>query len=161
MLTHLLLGADIGDKRATFAKAKQLIGERLGGIVRESSLYESEAWGFESSTTFLNQVVEVETDLPPLELLGGIQKIEAELGRTRSGNGYESRFIDIDILFYDSLILDTPSLTIPHPHLHKRMFTLEPLNELMPDFFHPTLHKTIADLKTECTDMGVVKRING
>ncbi len=161
MTTYLLLGADIGDKRTTFAKAKLLVSERVGRVVRESSLYESEAWGFESSTTFLNQVLEVKTPLPPQELLDVIHEIETELGRIRSGNGYESRLIDIDILFYESLVLDTPALVIPHPHLHKRMFTLAPLNELIPNFIHPALHKTIADLYTECTDKGLVRKING
>lgn len=161
MLTYLLLGADIGDKRTAFAKAKQLIGERVGRVVRESSLYESEAWGFESTTTFLNQVLEVATPLLPLDLLTELQQIEVALGRTRSGNGYESRLIDIDILFYDRLVIDIPELSIPHPHLHKRMFTLEPLNELIPDFIHPSLHKAVADLKAECIDEGLVRKING
>ena len=158
--TYLLLGADIGDKKTTFVKAKQLIGEGIGRITRESSLYESEAWGFESATTFLNQVVEVSTILQPLELLGSIQKIEAELGRVRSGNGYESRLIDIDILFYDNLVLDTSALAIPHPHMHKRMFTLAPLYELIPNFAHPTLYKTVANLYAECTDKGVVRMVS-
>ena len=157
MQTYLLLGADIGDKKAAFAKAKQLIGETVGRIIRESSLYESEAWGFESSTTFLNQVVEVETALPPLELLGSIHIIEAELGRIRLGSGYKSRLIDIDILFYEALVIDTPELTIPHPHLHLRMFTLAPLRELIPSYIHPILAKTIEDLYLECEDQSLVK----
>lgn len=159
--TYLLLGADIGDKKAAFTKAKQLIGERLGRVVRESSLYESGAWGFESTTTFLNKVLEVETVLPALELLNSIQQIEAELGRVRSGNGYKSRPIDIDILFYGNAVIDTPTLIVPHPHMHKRMFTLAPLSELIPDFIHLTLGKTIAVLKTECADSGAVRKING
>lgn len=158
---YLLLGADIGNKRATFAKAKQLVGERIGRMVRMSSLYESEAWGFESDTTFLNQVLEVDTSLSPVELLGELQKIEVELGRVRSGSGYESRLIDIDILFYDSLVVNTSALAIPHPHLHKRMFTLMPLNELIPYFYHPVLLKTVADLKEECVDKGAVRKVEG
>ncbi|MDR0660313.1 MAG: 2-amino-4-hydroxy-6-hydroxymethyldihydropteridine diphosphokinase [Prevotellaceae bacterium] len=159
--TYLLLGADIGDKRTTFAKAKQLIGESVGRIIRESSLYESAAWGFKNDTTFLNQVLEVETSLSPLDLLDGLQKIENELGRTRSGNGYESRLIDIDILFYDDLVTNTSELTVPHPHLHKRMFTLAPLSELALNYIHPVLHKSVSRLKAECTDRGVVRKING
>lgn len=157
---YLLLGADIGDRKTTFAKARLLIGERLGKIARESSLYESEAWGFESNTTFLNQVLEVQTTLTPLDLLEGIQEVEGELGRVRSGNGYESRLIDIDILFYDNLAIDMPILVIPHPHLHERMFTLAPLSELIPDFIHPALNKSISDLQKECKDNGLVKRSN-
>lgn len=157
---YLLLGADIGDKKATFVKARQLIEERLGYIVRESSLYESEAWGFESDTTFLNQVVELELSLQPFELLKGIQDIEKELGRIRSGSSYESRTIDIDILFYDDMVVDdSPSLIIPHPHLHKRMFTLAPLSELIPDFYHPVLAKTISSLREECADNVPVKKL--
>ena len=156
---YLLLGADIGDKTTTFAKAKLLIGERVGRIVRESSLYQSEAWGFKSSTTFLNQVVEVATLLSPIDLLTENQQIEADLGRVKLGRGYESRLIDVDILFYGELVISTPELAIPHPHLHKRMFTLEPLNELIPGFLHPLLHKTVSDLKEECVDRGVVKKV--
>lgn len=160
MTSYLLFGADIGDKRTTFAKAKLLLSERVGKLVKESSLYESEAWGFESSTTFLNQVLEVKVSLQPLDLLSAIHKIEAELGRIRSGTGYESRLIDIDILFYEGLALNTPELVIPHPHLYRRMFTLAPLNELIPDFIHPTLHKTVADLYAECTDRGLVRKVD-
>ena len=155
---YLLLGADMGDKRTTFAKAKQLIEADLGKITQESSLYESEAWGFESDTTFLNQVLEVEAALAPLELLDGIHQIENRLGRVRSGNGYESRLIDIDILFYQDLIIETPSLTVPHPHLHKRMFTLAPLSELIPDFIHPVFAKSVAQLKEECVDKSHVRK---
>lgn len=158
--TYLLLGADIGDKKTTFANVKQQVGERVGRTIRESALYESTPWGFESDTIFLNQVLEVDTSLSPIELLDSLQQIELEFGRIRSGNRYESRLIDIDILFYDYLVIDTPQLTLPHPRIPDRMFTLAPLYELIPDYIHPTLHKSISDLREECTDKGSVKKVS-
>lgn len=156
---YLLLGADLGDKKATFATAREQIAQCIGKVVNESSLYQSAPWGFESDTTFLNQVVEVETTLTPHQLLDSIQEIERKLGRVRSANGYESRLIDIDILFYDNLVLSTERLTIPHPLLHERMFTLEPLYELIPDFIHPILSKVIAELRASCADSSVISKV--
>ena len=158
--SYILLGADIGDKKTTFARVEERITETVGCVLRKSSLYESAPWGFESDTIFLNQVLEVSTSLSPSQLLDRIQTIEGEFGRVRTNSGYESRLIDIDILFYNDLAIDTPRLTIPHTCIADRMFTLEPLYELIPDFVHPSLHKSIFDLKSACTDSGLVVRVN-
>ncbi len=157
-VAYLLLGADLGDKLETFAKVKQLLALRVGGVIAESSVYESQAWGFESDSLFFNQVLKVDTSLSPQELLDTILQVEAELGRTRSGNGYESRVVDIDILFYDKLILNTPTLTVPHPLMQERMFALAPLCELEPEYVHPVLHKTLCELKASCPDKSIVRK---
>ena len=126
--------------------------------MRCSHRYESKAWGFETELPFSNQILVIDTELSPDELLSTVQQIEAELGRDRAkeaevkaatGAAYCSREIDIDILFYDNLILESPALTIPHPLLHKRDFVLAPLCEIMRDYSHPVLGKTIGTLREE------------
>ena len=160
--TILLLGGNMGQRRRLLAEARGEIVLRAGRVLKASSLYETEPWGFESEQNFLNQVVVVATNHGPQELLTILQEIEKQLGRkkektpTREENdgpgGYSSRPIDIDILFYDQQIIDTPTLKVPHPQLHKRRFTLEPLHEVAPDMLHPVLKKTTARLLDECRD---------
>ena len=168
----LLLGSNLGGRRRMLADAKEMIGRKAGPVIRESSLYETEPWGFESQHAFLNQVLAMETHLEPQELMELLLEIEKELGRgsdrkklsnNASGDsnaGYSSRVIDIDILFYDQRIIDTPSLKVPHPQLHKRRFTLEPLNELDPNLVHPFFGKTISRLLAECHDSSQVHKIS-
>lgn len=132
--------------------ARNGIEERLGSIVRASSIYETEPWGFISENSFLNQVIEISTDENPEQLLDNILKLEKELGRERHGSGYSSRTIDIDILFYNDRIIRKKNLTIPHPRIQERMFTLAPLKELDEDMVHPGSHKTIGELYRECKD---------
>lgn len=126
--------------------------------MRCSHRYETKAWGFESECPFENQILVVDTELSPEELLHTVQKIELELGRNRAaeeqekaatGAAYGSRPIDIDILFYDDCVVDTPELKIPHPLLHQRDFVLAPLCEIMRDYRHPVLGKTIGELRDE------------
>lgn len=166
----MLLGSNRGDREQNLLRACARIKERLGNILKSSSVYETEPWGFEDSISFFNQAVEIETGLSPGELLSGIQDIEKELGRVRNelecGAGcscvteaYSPRTIDIDILFYGSGILFTDELMIPHPRLHERMFTLLPLDEIAPAFIHPVYRKTVSELLQLCNDNGEVKRI--
>lgn len=153
----------MGGRRRLLAEARRWTGLRVGNLVQVSSLYETEPWGFVSEQNFLNQVVVVETDRTPRELMDILQEIEKELGRHREGSdshgGYSSRPIDIDILFYDRQIIDTPALKVPHPQLHKRRFTLEPLHEVAPDLLHPVLKKTTARLLDECQDPSRVCKV--
>ena len=154
----LLLGGNRGDRLYLLRQAREQLAQRAGKIVRQSALYESEAWGFVAPGRFINQVIEMETALSPLQLLSVTQQIERTLGREKSpGAGYASRTMDIDILFFGREIICTPELIIPHPHLHERRFTLLPLCEIMPEMEHPVLKKTVRALLQECADAGDVR----
>lgn len=140
---YLSLGSNLGDKAAHLAQAVHLLGERVGKLVRLTDNYESAPWGFESVNGFLNNVVELETNLAPMALLGVTQEIEKELGRTqKSVAGYADRIIDIDILLYDQQIWDEPELKIPHPLLTERDFVLVPLCQIAADKMHPVTGRT-------------------
>jgi 2-amino-4-hydroxy-6-hydroxymethyldihydropteridine diphosphokinase len=142
----LLIGGNLGDRLENISQTIAHIEKRIGKIERRSSIYESEAWGFETEHRFLNVALVVETALQPESLLQKAQEIENLMGRVRNGTGYASRTMDIDILFFDEAVIDTPTLTIPHPRLHQRRFALLPLHEIMPDKVHPVLHKNIGEL---------------
>ena len=158
---YLLLGSNLGDKLLYLSKAVVEIDKRIGQINAHSSLYETEPWGFSDKNTFINMVVEVQSPLSPNKILERINAIETNLGRKRTASEeYQSRNIDIDILFYGDEIIDKPDLQIPHPRLHERRFTLEPLNELIPDRIHPGLQKNIRQLLKECDDKLEVKKIS-
>ncbi|WP_068472238.1 2-amino-4-hydroxy-6-hydroxymethyldihydropteridine diphosphokinase [Saccharicrinis aurantiacus] len=149
----LLLGGNLGDIKTTLKHARDLLSNEIGDVIKQSKLYESEPWGFEHAQNFLNQVIEIETAFSARELLDATQNIERELGRKqKTSTHYEGRLIDIDILFFDDIIVDESDLIIPHPHLHERLFTLLPLNELWSDFNHPLLKKSISELSDECED---------
>ena len=158
---YVLFGSNMGDKNQIFAQACQLINERCGHIVKVSSAYESEPWGFKAKEWFLNQLIIVETELEPEEMMRQLLEIEAELGRVRHPEveGYTSRTVDLDILYYGSRIVLTDSLTIPHPRLHERRFALLPLCELVPQFVHPAFNLTQTELLRRCFDFSEVKKI--
>lgn len=148
----ILLGSNQGNRKELIMKAIQLLEIKLGKCHKVSSIYESEAWGFEADTAFLNQVLMFDSTLKPEEILQIGLDAEKELGRTRNEGGYASRTMDIDLLFYDNQIIEEENLQIPHPRLHLRRFTLEPLVEIMPDFIHPKLKKNMRKLLEVCTD---------
>ena len=136
-LVYLGLGSNMGDRRQNIEKAVALIGERVGEVVRQSSLMETEPWGFASDNLFLNGVVLCQTELSPCEVLQATQKIERELGRKQKSGSkelgskeYFDRPIDIDILLYDDLCIDEPDLKIPHPLMEQRDFVMIPLREI-------------------------------
>ncbi|MCF8364167.1 MAG: 2-amino-4-hydroxy-6-hydroxymethyldihydropteridine diphosphokinase [Bacteroidales bacterium] len=155
----LLLGSNTGEKRKTIESALKAIGGTVGEIKKKSSYYHSQPWGFNSDEDFLNVVVIVETEKSPDEILQLILEIETALGRKRTGKpGYQSRTLDIDILFYNDEIINRENLYIPHPRMHLRRFTLEPVNELEPDFVHPVIKKSIAELLIICPDKLLVSK---
>jgi 2-amino-4-hydroxy-6-hydroxymethyldihydropteridine diphosphokinase len=148
----LSLGSNEGDRVLWVNNAMDLIGISCGTIVNKSSLYQTAAWGINDQPDFLNCVISIQTNLLPPDLLSEILQIEKILGRHRNVK-WGPRIIDIDILFYNDEILETPELIIPHPYLHLRRFTLVPLAEIAPGYIHPVLHKSIADLLSECKDL--------
>lgn len=156
-----ILGSNSGNKAYWIEEAAKRLAIRAGQITARSSFYETEPWGFESPENFLNQVIVYETFLSPEAFLQHALETERDLGRVRLSGAprYTSRNIDIDLLFYDSLVLDLPALTLPHPRLTERRFVLEPLLEILPDWVHPTLKRTIRELYAACPDTSDVKRI--
>ena len=127
----LSLGSNLGDRQDNLHKAIDLIGQRVGPVIRQSSFIETEPWGFESQNKFLNGAILCETTLTPRQLLRTTQKIERELGRNKkTSHLYHDRPIDIDILLYDDLTIDEPDLKIPHPLMHQRDFVMIPLSEI-------------------------------
>ena len=154
---YLLLGSNLEKPLDNLKKAVILLNQKTGIQTGLSSIYKTAPWGFEHKDFFFNQVIEIQTELSPLDLLVNILSIEQEMGRKRTGKGYEGRIIDIDILFFNNLCMNDENLTIPHPLLHKRRFTLSPLNELAPEMIHPIFQKKIAELLANCEDKSTVE----
>ena len=148
---YLSLGTNLGDRRSNLETALALVGRRIGTVTGASDIIETEPWGHESPNRFMNMAARVETSLTPVQALEAAKKIETEMGRTaKTGkDGYKDRIIDIDLLLYDDLVMETPELTIPHKLMHVRRFVLEPLAGIAPELEHPVLHKTINELLKE------------
>ena len=132
---YLSLGTNLGDRQKNLTSAMALIGREIGTVVSASDVMETDPWGFDSANRFLNMAAKVQTDLQPLEVLHATQEIERKLGRShKTQNGeYHDRLIDIDILLYDNLVMNTPELTIPHPHMYERDFVMKPLLQIAPE----------------------------
>ena len=157
-IVFLGIGTNLGNRESNLEQAVLRIKESIGKVLISSSIYETEPWGFQATDKFLNLVVKVETELTPSGLLGRILMTESLLGRVRGQNQYSSRLIDIDILFYEDMIVDEESLKIPHPLLHERKFVLVPLCDIAPELIHPVLKKSIGELLEICEDKSVVKK---
>ncbi len=155
---YLLTGGNEGDRFLHMQQARTNIELICGQLLLVSSIYETAPWGKTDQPDFLNQVLLINTVFSPEELLKGILSIEEKGGRKRTIKN-APRTIDIDILFYNDLILEKPGLTIPHPRIAIRRFVLEPLNEISPEFIHPVIGKTIRELLLECKDELGVKKI--
>jgi len=154
----LLLGSNQGDRLAVLKEAGGMINERIGLMVQASSIYSTQAWGEVTSDEFLNQVVEVETKLTPHEVLSQALAIEAALGRRRMEK-WGPRTIDIDLLYFGDTVIASKNLTVPHPQIQFRRFTLVPLAEIAPGFVHPVLGKTQQELLQACPDTLRVDRL--
>lgn len=152
-------GGNTGNKQENFDKVYTFIKNELGDIIQPSSVYETSPWGFESKDNFWNQVLRIETTLSPEELLLKIAEIETSFGRNRENEGYSSREMDIDILYFDDEIINTEKLTIPHPLLHKRLFVLVPLAEIAPDFVHPVLKLSSLEMLNICEDKSEIRKL--
>lgn len=169
---YLLLGGNQGDRRQLLSHATDLIHQRIGSVVASSNIYETAPWGTftsdEGPQNFYNQALQVVTALQPHEALHEALAIEKLLGRVRSHNSsdtgfgtvahhpiervYSSRPMDIDLILYDALVLNSPDLVLPHPRMHLRRFVLQPLCDIAPDRVHPIFKKSLSQLLQECPD---------
>lgn len=150
-IAYLGLGSNLGDRRANLAAAIERLATSDLRVIRASSIYETEPRDVLDQPWFLNQVIEIETDLFPRQLLARMQKVEREMGRKRTiAKG--PRNIDIDILLFGESVVSTPGLDIPHPRMTERRFVLEPLAELAPDLRHPKTRRTMRELLARVGD---------
>ena len=155
----LSLGSNQGNRSENIERCIDLLHNEVGTVVAVSSLYESDSWGFDSDS-FYNCVVLMNTHKNPLKILKSILKLEKKLGRIRTeSDSYQPRSIDIDIIAFDSKVIESDALQIPHKHLQNRLFVLLPMKDIASDWSHPILHKSVSELLDLCEDKGNCKKI--
>ncbi len=157
VVAYLLLGSNIGDRAAHLQQARRTLAATAGTVVAASAFYETAAWGLEDQPAFLNQVLAVCTALDAPALLAACLATEQQAGRERMQR-WAARTLDVDILFYGDAIIDTPTLSVPHPALPGRRFALTPLAEVAPQLVHPQLGQTVSELLATCPDPLAVQR---
>ncbi|MBX2906943.1 MAG: 2-amino-4-hydroxy-6-hydroxymethyldihydropteridine diphosphokinase [Taibaiella sp.] len=157
-VVYLSLGSNEGDRQVTIQKALVGIEAACGRIAAQSSIYETAAWGLEEQPNFLNMAVKIETTLTPIALLDALQQIEAELHRQRVVR-WGQRTIDIDIILYDSELIEMPRLQVPHPRARLRRFVLVPMAEIAPEMIFPGTNESIAEMLEHCPDNLAVHKI--
>ena len=155
---YLLTGSNVGDSLALLNTAINHINTQVGKVIQQSSIYKTAPWGNVNQQHFYNQVLLVQTTLSAHQVLQTILQIELDMGRVRELK-WAPRTIDIDILFYDNVVLDEADLIVPHPLLHLRKFTLQPMAELAANLVHPKLQATISQLLVSCPDTGLVEKL--
>ena len=153
---YIHTGSNLGQKEKHLAQARQFIHENIGRITAQSDLFETEAWGITDQPNFVNQALEVATNLSPDQVMNQILNIELKMGRVRNQK-WASRLIDIDIIFFSDRIIKTENLIIPHPFMHERNFVLVPLLEIAESFIHPELNLSIKELYKRSKDLLKVK----
>ncbi|MBX2949578.1 MAG: 2-amino-4-hydroxy-6-hydroxymethyldihydropteridine diphosphokinase [Crocinitomicaceae bacterium] len=159
-VAYLSLGTNLGNRKHNLSVAIKTLAKEAGSITQVSSIYESKAWGYSSANNYYNCCIAITTPLSPHKLLEITQTIEQSMGRIKTAE-YADRVIDIDILFYDNLIINETALKIPHPHLEKRGFVLLPLQEIAPDLCHYKHFLTIAQLCSNQQQLGETYRVDG
>jgi len=145
-IVYIGIGSNIGNRQANCAGAVEELKSKGITVKKISSMHETEPWGLKEQPKFINMAVEAETSMSPEELLSAIKDIEEDMGRKETVK-WGPRIMDLDILFYDDIVIDMEHLHIPHPLLHKRDFVLNPLSEIAPGKLHPVLRKTVDQLK--------------
>lgn len=159
-IVFIELGGNMGNKLELIEDAKNILVNNYGcEIIKQSSVYETSPWGFISNSNFYNQIIKIGTILLPEELLNILLNIEKKLGRVRGVNKYNSRTMDMDILFFNNDIFDTKELIVPHPRLHLRRFVLVPMNEIESTYMHPVFKKSIRQLLLSCKDKSECKKV--
>jgi len=152
---YIALGTNLGNRLANLRAAIQSMPPEVK-VLAESHVYETPPWGYEDQPAFLNMVVKAKTELLPEALLKYLKQLEVELGREQNFR-WGPRLIDLDILFYDDLVLASPPLVIPHPRLHERAFVLVPLADVAPDLIHPVLKQSVRDLLVAIEAQGIIR----
>jgi 2-amino-4-hydroxy-6-hydroxymethyldihydropteridine diphosphokinase len=156
----LSTGSNLGNRKENMESALLQIEKYIGKIIKFSAMYESSSWGYNSENRFYNQCVLVKTDKGLGDCLALSQEIENRFGRERVESEYHDRILDIDILFYNEIIMETDLLQVPHPRMHKRKFVLIPLAEILPEMVHPVYQKTVRELLEQCEDPMEVQALN-